>query len=131
MLRTRNFPGYWFGLSGKVPFRSASNWVMLANTQGTVVGRKHALREWLMANGFWETKLRPWETPGRAPVHWREMLQTMDLLVGKIRAGELEPLGSFNRLIDYMNREKHASSTVRTYRAYVLKFFRYSKLGLD
>ncbi len=117
--------------SMQIPDRTASNWISLANSEGSRNQRRHALKAWLIANDVWEARDRWTIGQSQWPGLWKRFFATVDRTVLKIRSGKLDACESVNRLIDYMNRQNRSSSSTIAYRSFVIKFLRYSRLGID
>ncbi len=112
--------------------RTALNWINLANAEGSRFNRRHVLRWWLAANGFWNAPLPDkWGPKEGKNRFWSDLLATADDVVGRVRSGQVDAYDSVNRLIDHLRLNHKASSTILAARGQILKFFRYYRLGLN
>ncbi len=112
--------------------RSASGWVDLAVSSSSKFERKRALAYWLMANKMWMPGPRVQCKRGvKSYFDSPAMLSEADRTVERIRRGELDPFDSANRTIDFLREQNKASSTIVGARCCLLRFLRYSRLGLD
>jgi len=68
--------------------------------------------------------------PTSRPEYWQKLIPEVDAIVSKIRSGGLDPYSSVNKLIDYMKKRNKSISCTLTYRGTILKFLRYSQVGV-
>src|SRR5712692_5657861 len=110
--------------------RSAGKWVGLVSSEGTKINRRHALRWWLVSNGMWTSRNPRLVPPASRPEYWWKLIAEVDATVGKILSGRLDPYGSVNKLIEYMKKRNKSTLCTIGYRGTVLKFLRYSQVGV-
>src|SRR5207245_59267 len=86
---------------------------------------------WVTANGFWKKPVPGYSYPmKRRPAYWKELLDVADHVVSTIREGRLDPYESVNRLIQHMKEVGYSSSSTVSNKFLVLRFLRYSKVGV-
>jgi len=88
------------------------------------------LRWWLISNGLWTSRNPRLLPPASRPEYWWKVIAEVDTTVGKIRSGRLDPYGSVNKLIEYMKKRNKSITCIIGYRGTVLKFLRYSQVGV-
>jgi len=73
------------------------------------------------------------DSEGRLVMHYDEnrILDEADGMIQRIKRGELDPADSANHMVDYMRESRLANNTILMARHTILRFLRYSRLGLD
>jgi integrase len=112
--------------------RNASAFVALANSEQSKFERKRALAQWLVSNEYNVPSLeRPEGSRRGAAFDYEKVFELADIAVNQIRSGKLDAFDSANRMVSFLTEHNKSASTIINARTSLLKFLRYSRLGLD